>query len=51
MKTISSSTGTARKNSTTSQAGQRTTSVVGQLADAEQEAEDDGADDGDRRPS
>ena len=36
-------TGTARKNSTTSQHGQRTSRVVGELADAEDQPEDDGA--------
>ena len=41
MKNISSSTGTARKNSTTAQHGHRSQRVVRELADAEHHAEDD----------
>ena len=39
-------TGTARKNSTTSQHGQRSQPVLGELAHAEDHAEDDGAEHG-----
>ena len=44
MKIISISTGTARKNSTTTQAGQRSQRVLGHLAETEDQPEDDGED-------